>query len=171
EQLRSRVLDRIMHEASLHDGNSGTVSSAILDLERASRRLTLGKYRVAMPHQHDGAVRRPANGRAQRVAEFLVFDGLAGYLLLLQEFAQPRANRVHAGLVVRPAVDVHDLFEQRQHRTPLAAEPFDHSPLALPARRHEQLLNAVCWSVFVDTYDGNFMLWRAQSAFIPPRMH
>ena len=112
-------------------------------------------------------VRRPADGRAQRIAEFLVRDRLAGDVLLLEKLAQPHADRIHARLVVGAAVDVHDVFEQREHRALLAAEPLDHSLFALPARRHERLLNKLTLPIHMT---GISCCGEGRAAFIPPRM-
>src|SRR6185503_5322179 len=85
----------------------------------------------AVAEQHDRRIRRPADGRAQCVTERLVGDGLAGDLVFLEEFADAGRDRVHASLVIRAAVDVHDVFEQRQHRALLAAKPFDDFAFAV----------------------------------------
>ena len=85
ELLECREHERIHHQARLHVGDARAVGLAVLDPERAARRLALGKHRVAMAHQHDGGVRRPADGRAQRVAIGLVRDRLAGDLVALEE--------------------------------------------------------------------------------------
>ena len=98
ELLERREHERVHHQARLHVGDARPIGAAVLDPERAARRLALGKHRVAMAHQHDGGVRRPADGRAQRVAIGLVRDRLAGDLVALEE------SRMRAPTASTPAL-------------------------------------------------------------------
>jgi hypothetical protein len=127
ELLEGGEHEGVHHQPGLHIGDARAIGVAVLYSERPARRLAFRKHRVAMAHQHDGAVGWTADGRAQRIAELFVRDRLAGDPLLFQNARSRSPTASTPAFVVGAAVDIHDVLEQGEHR---AFWPPSHSTTA-----------------------------------------
>jgi len=126
--------ESIHNETGLHVGDPRAEGLVAVDPERALCHCPVGKYRVAMPHQHDRpAISAAGEPRRHTVAICGVGDGLAEDAGGFEMSPQAVSDGVDTAFVVATGVDVHEVRRQCDHRLMLPPQMLDDSGFCFDA--------------------------------------
>ena len=134
EALQRRDDEGVHDEPRLHVADAGPIGAPVLDAERPPLRLALGEYRVAMPHQDDGALvvaLMMLEERADLLAEARLWNGIERQPFGREIALQHLAGRIDALFVIAAGIGVHELGQELDHGVVLLGEPAGQLPLIL----------------------------------------